>query len=36
MAVNMHTGEYIYYNEHEIKDFYIRFPHYEKMLFLCR
>ena len=30
MAVNMHTGEHVYYNEYEIKDFYIRFPHYEK------
>ena len=30
MAVNMHTGEHVYYNEYEVKDFYIRFPHYEK------
>ena len=30
MTLNIHTGEHVYYNEYEVKDFYIRFPHYEK------
>ena len=30
------NGEYVYYNEYAVTDFYIRFPHYEKTPFLCR
>lgn len=30
MVLNIHTGEHVYYNEYEVKDFYIRFPHLEK------
>lgn len=30
MPVDRYTGEFIYHNEYEVKDFYIRFPHYEK------
>ncbi len=29
MAVD-NTGKYNYYNDYEVQDFYIRFPHYEK------
>ena len=30
MAVDRYTGKYNYYNDYEVQDFYIRFPHYEK------
>ena len=30
MPVDRTTGEFIYHNDYEVKDFYIRFPHYEK------
>ena len=30
MPVDRYTGEFVYLNEYEVKDFYIRFPHYEK------
>lgn len=30
MSVDRTTGEFIYHNDYEVKDFYIRFPHYEK------
>ena len=30
MAVDRYTGKYNYYNDYEVKDFYISFPHYEK------
>jgi hypothetical protein len=30
MPVDRYTGEFVYHNEYEVKDFYIRFPHYEK------
>ena len=30
MAVDRYTSKYDYYNDYEVQDFYIRFPHYEK------
>ena len=30
MPVDRTTGEFIYHNDYEVQDFYIRFPHYEK------
>ena len=30
MAVDRYTGKHNYYNDYEVQDFYIRFPHYEK------
>ena len=30
MPVDRYTGEFVYLNEYEVKDFYIRFPYYEK------
>ena len=30
MAVDRYTGKYNYYNDYEVQDFYIRFPHSEK------
>ena len=30
MTVDRYTGKYNYYNDYEVQDFYIRFPHYEK------
>ena len=30
MAVDRYTSKHDYYNDYEVQDFYIRFPHYEK------
>ena len=34
MAVDKYTGKYIYCNDYEVQDFYIRLPHYEKKITL--